>query len=110
MTHLHDGKVTVDTYAGQKQDAAVHVDKVAEDVQVGAGEAGSAAVVEQDTGRQREVHQQVGHSQVDGVDDGGGLLLGAETENIECHYIEHHAHLWTRGKVQLYTVKFSFEN
>lgn len=27
--NLHYGEVTVDTYAGQEQDAAVHVDKVA---------------------------------------------------------------------------------
>lgn len=101
-THLHDGKVTVDTYAGQKQDAAVHVDKVAEDVQVGAGETSSSTVVEQDASRQREIHQEVGHRQVDGVNDWGGLLLGADTENIKCDCVEHHAHLWEkRGEYEI---------
>lgn len=37
MTHLNDCEVSVHTNAGEEQDAAVHVDKVAEDVQVGAG-------------------------------------------------------------------------
>lgn len=93
VTHLHNRKVTVNAYTGQKQDAAVHVDKVAEDVQVGAGETSSATVVEQDTSRQREIHQEVCHRQVDSVDDRGGLLLGAETENIKRNYVEHHAYL-----------------
>lgn len=66
--HLHDGQVTVNTYAGQEQDAAVHVDEVAEDVQVGAGEASSCTVVQKDASRQREIDQEVRHCQVDGVD------------------------------------------
>lgn len=86
----------MDTNAGQKQDAAVHVDKVAEDVHVGAGETRSSTVIEQDTSWQREVHQEVRHRQVDGVDHWRGLLLGAETENIKCDYVKHHAHLWKR--------------
>lgn len=93
--YLHNGEVAVNADAGQEQDAAVHVDKVAEDVQVGAGEAGTAAVVQQDAGGQREVDQQVAHRQVDGVDDGAALLLGAEAENVECHYVEHSAYLGT---------------
>ena len=96
-THLHDGKVAVDTYAGEEQDAAVHVDKVAEDVQVGAGETGPPAVVEQDASGQGEIHQEVGHRQVDGVDHGAGPLLGAETEHVQGHHVEHHAYLETRG-------------
>ena len=63
---------------------------------VGAGETGASTVVEQDAGRQREIHQEVRHRQVDGVDDRGGLLFGAETENIKCDYVEHHAHLRDR--------------
>lgn len=100
-THLHDGEVAVNADAGQEQDAAVHVNKVAEDVQVGAGEAGPAAVVEQDAGGQGEVDQQVAHRQVDSVDDGGALLLGAEAEDIECHYVEHRAYLGTGRTEQL---------
>lgn len=95
-TDLHDGEVPVHADAGQEEDAAVHVDEVAEDVQVGAGETRPSAVIEQDTSRQGEVHQEVGHCQVDGVDDGGGLLLGAEAENIKCNCVEDHAHLWDR--------------
>lgn len=100
-TNLHDGKVTVNTDAGQKQDAAVHVDKVAEDVQIGTGDTSSTTVVEQYASWQREIHQEVRHCQIDGVDDGGGLLLGAETENIKCDNVEHHAHLWMEKRHKL---------
>lgn len=92
--NLHDGEVAVHADAGEEQDAAVHVDKVAEGVQVGAGETRSAAVVEQDAGGQRQVDQQVRHRQVDGVDDGGALRLGAEAEHVQRHHVEHRAHLW----------------
>lgn len=92
--NLHDGKVAVHADAGEEQDAAVHVDKVAEGVQVGAGETRSAAVVQQDASGQRQVDQQVRHRQVDGVDDGGALWLGAEAEHVKRHRVEHRAHLW----------------
>lgn len=91
--NLHDGEVAVHADAGEEQDAAVHVDKVAEGVQVGAGETRSAAVVEQDASGQRQVDQQVRHRQVDGVDDGGALWLGAEAEHVKRHRVEHRAHL-----------------
>ena len=93
ITDLHDGDVPVDTYASQEQDAAVHVDEVGEDVQVGAEEAGPPAVVQQDAGGQGEVHQQVRDRQVDGVDHRGGLGLCAQTKDVERHCVEHHAHL-----------------
>lgn len=62
-------------------------------MQVGAGETSSSTVVKQDASWQREIHQEVRHCQVDGVDHRGGLLLGAETENIKRHNVEHHANL-----------------
>lgn len=64
-------------------------------MQVGAGETRPPAVVEQDASGQRQVDQQVRHRQVDGVDDGGGLWLGAEAKHVKCHRVEHRAHLWT---------------
>lgn len=94
LAHLHDGEVPVHADAGEEQDAAVHVDEIAEGVQVRAGETRPAAVVEQDAGGQRQVDQQVRHRQVDGVDDGGGLGLGAEAKHVERHRVEHRAHLW----------------
>lgn len=56
---------------GQKQYAAVHVDKVAEGVDVGAGHTLPSAVVQGDTSRQRQRHQQVGYRQVYGVNHRG---------------------------------------
>lgn len=95
--NLHDGEVTVHADAGEEQDAAVHVDKVAEGVQVGAGETRPAAVVEQDASGQRQVDQQVRHRQVDGVDDGGGLRLGAEAKHVKGHRVQDGARLWMEG-------------
>ena len=56
---------------GQKQYAAVHVDKVAEGVDVGAGHALPSAVVQGDASRQRQRHQQVSYGQVYGVNHRG---------------------------------------
>ena len=56
---------------GQKQDATVHVDKVAEGVHVGAGHTAPSAVVQSDASGQRQRHQQVSYSQVYGVNHRG---------------------------------------
>ena len=56
---------------GQKQDATVHVDKVAEGVDVGARHAAASTVVQGDAGRQRQRHHQVSYSQVYGVNHRG---------------------------------------
>lgn len=77
-------------------------------MQIGAGETRPAAVVEQDASRQRQVDQQVRHRQVDGVDDGGGLRLGAEAKHVKGHRVQDRARLWmeriqvvSSGTVQL---------
>lgn len=56
---------------GQKQDATVHVDKVAEGVNIGAGHTVPSTVVQSDASGQRQRHQQIGYGKVYGVDHRG---------------------------------------
>lgn len=73
---------------GQKQDAAVHVDKVAEGVNVGTGHASPSTVVQCDAGRQRQRHQQVSYSQVYGVNHRGRRVGGGAAEDVESKAVE----------------------
>lgn len=75
---------------GQKQYAAVHVDKVAEGVDVGAGHTLPSAVVQGDTSRQRQRHQQVGYRQVYGVNHRGWRVGGGPAEDVESQTVEDH--------------------
>lgn len=76
---------------GQEEYAAVHVDEVAEGVNVGARLAPPAAMVQSDASRQRQRHQQVGHRKVDGVDHGGRGRRGGAAEDVESQAVEEHA-------------------
>lgn len=73
---------------GEKQDAAVHVDKVAEGVDVRAGHAAAAAVVQGDAGGQRQRHQQVSDCQVYGVNHRGRGASGGPAENKQSQTVE----------------------
>jgi len=75
---------------GQKQDATVHVDKVAEGVDVGAGHAAPSTVVQSDASGQRQRHQQIRHSQVYSVNHRGGGLGGGPAEHTESQTVEDH--------------------
>lgn len=70
---------------------------------VGACETRSSAAVKQDTGGQRQVHQQVRHGQVNGIDYRRALLFGAEAKNIKCNCVEKHAHL--ENKKEIFKIK-----
>lgn len=76
---------------GQKQDAAVHVDEVAEGVNVGAGHAAPSTVVQGDAGRQGQRHQQVGHGQIHGVNNRRRRVGGGPAEHVESQTVQHHA-------------------
>lgn len=73
---------------GQKQYATVHVDKVAEGVNVGAGHTVASAVVQSDASGQRQRHQQVSYSKVYSVNHRGGGVGGGSTEDIESQTVE----------------------
>lgn len=75
---------------GQKQYTAVHVDEVAEGVNVGAGHTLPAAVVQSDASGQRQRHQQVSYGEVHGVDHRGGGAGGGPTEDVERQTVEDH--------------------
>jgi len=77
---------------GEEEDAAVHVDEVAEGVDIGAGQAAAPAEVERDAGGQRQRHQQVGHRQVHGVHHRGGGRPRPPAEHVERQAVEQHAH------------------
>lgn len=95
--YLHYGQVSVHTDAGEEEDAAVHIDKVTEDVDIGAVEAFPTTVVQYDTCGQRQVDQKVRDGQVDGVDDRGGLGLGTKKEDIKGKGVEDHSHHENKG-------------
>lgn len=76
---------------GQEEYAAVHVDEVAEGVNVGARLAPPTTMVQSDASWQRQRHQQVGHCKVDGVDHGGRGRRGGTAEDVESQAVEEHA-------------------
>lgn len=75
---------------GEEEYAAVHVNKVAEGVNVGARHATPAAMVQSNASWQRQRHQEVGYCKVDGVDHGGRRRCGGSTEDVESQTVEDH--------------------
>lgn len=75
---------------GQKQYTTVHVDKVAEGVNIGASHTFPSTVVQGDASGQRQRHQQISDSEVYGVDHRGWGVGGGPTEDIESQAVEDH--------------------
>lgn len=73
---------------GQKQDTAVHIDKVTEGVNIGAGHTAPSTVVQRDASRQRQRHQQVSHGQVYGVNHRGRRVRRGTAENVQSQTVE----------------------
>lgn len=75
---------------GQKQYTTVHVDKVAEGVNIGAGHTFPSTVVQGDASGQWQRHQQISDSEVYGVDHRGWGVGGGPAEDIESQAVEDH--------------------
>lgn len=89
---MHYCQVAVNADACQEEDAAVHVDKVAKDVNQGTFLAIPCSIEHDDPDRQEKAHQEISYDQVDGVNNRGGFCLGTEAEDVQCQAVQHNTH------------------